>query len=105
MRRAQKLTIAFSVCYAGCMDVTLNISLPQALTEWLENRARATGGGTPSAVLEDLIRQEQARDDRRRLEEHLVRVVDGPAATPMTKMDWDRIRAEGRRLVEERQRG
>lgn len=69
---------------------TMNVSLPDALKDFVEAQVRERGYGTSSEFVRDLIRHEQARARLRAL------VVEGMTSGPGSDLDgvyFDRLRA------------
>ena len=56
---------------------SLNISLPQALKEYVENQVESGDWGTPSEYIRELIRQDKERR-LSNLEEDLIAALKGP---------------------------
>lgn len=81
---------------------TINISLPDEMKAFVENRMAQEGYASASEYLRALIRQAQQRQAKQELEAKLLEGLEGPA-TPMTREDWDSIRQEVHRRHAERQ--
>lgn len=82
--------------------VTLKISLPKPLKEFVDDQIAAGTYDDASALVAALVKAER----KRRAEEKLLQLVkeaeeSGPS-TPMTPEDWERIREEVRRRVVEK---
>jgi antitoxin ParD1/3/4 len=69
---------------------SLNISLPEALKEYVEGQVASGNWGTPSEYVRDLIRQDKERR-LHTLEQDLIAAVKGPTI----KLDVDEIRRKG----------
>jgi antitoxin ParD1/3/4 len=68
---------------------TMNVSLPDALKQFVEAQVTEHGYGTSSEFVRDLIRREQARAQLRAL------VVEGMASGPGSELDdayFERLR-------------
>ncbi|SEB38746.1 ribbon-helix-helix domain-containing protein [Microbacterium hydrocarbonoxydans] len=65
---------------------TMNVSLPGALKEFVEDQVVERGFGTSSEFVRDLIRKEQARAALRAL------VISGMGSGPGSEMDDDYFR-------------
>jgi antitoxin ParD1/3/4 len=78
---------------------SMNISLPESMREWVEERIKAEGYGTASEYFRQLVRQEQKRRARQEMEEHLLRSLDSGPSRPFTPEDWAAIRREVRERV------
>ncbi len=82
----------------------MNISLPPALREWVEEQLATGGFGTASEYFRHLVRRERQRLLRQQIEHNLHEALDSGESTPMTAADWKRIRREGRRRIAKRRR-
>ena len=74
----------------------MNISLPEQMREWVEERVAAEGYGTASEYIRDLIRQEQRREAQEHLDRKLIDAIDSGDAVEMTSKDWEHIRSSVR---------
>lgn len=75
-------------CYDGGM-ATMNVSLPDALKEFVEAQVSERGYGTSSEFVRDLIRHERARAHLRAL------VIEGMTSGPGSELDelhFERLR-------------
>jgi len=82
---------------------SMNISLPESMRTWIEEVVAKSGYGTASEYFRDLVRQDQARRARAEIEARLLESLDSGPATEMTKADWDHMRRELIKRVNERQ--
>jgi antitoxin ParD1/3/4 len=82
---------------------SLNISLPESMRAYVEERVTSGGYGTASEYIRSLIRADQKRQGTERLEALLLEGLDSGTATPMTERDWADIRAEVQEKVAQRQ--
>lgn len=79
---------------------TMNISLPDGLREYVEERVAEGGYSTASEYVQDLIREDQKRKGLEKLEALLLEGLDSPSRE-MTPKDWAEIRRElNERLAE-----
>lgn len=74
---------------------TMNISLPDAMKHFIEGQVAAGGYSSASEYVRALVRDEQQRQAKARLETLLLEALDSGDPTAMTKADWDAIRQEG----------
>lgn len=81
---------------------TMNISLPEPLRSFVEERVNEGGYGTVSEYLRELIRADQRRRAEERLEQLLLKGLDSGPATPMTKKDWEAIKQRGLKCIKQR---
>ncbi len=71
---------------------SMNISLPEALRQWVDDRVTAGGYGTASEYLRELIREDQKRRVREQLDQKLIDSLESGPAEEMTAKDWQHIR-------------
>lgn len=75
---------------------TITISLPESLKQFIEEQVEQEGFGTVSEYLRALVRDEQKRSAKSRLESQLLEGLQSDASE-MTAKDWAEIRDEVRR--------
>ena len=80
---------------------TLNISLPDTLGEFVQETVTRDGYDTASDYLRDLIHEDQRRKAQEKLDSLLQEGLSSGPSTPMTPQDWNEIRLEVRRVVEQ----
>jgi antitoxin ParD1/3/4 len=68
----------------------LTVSLPEALTAYLQEQIAAGHYNTPDDYIQALIQQDKARKEH--LEPLLLEGIESGDAIPMTATDWDDIR-------------
>ncbi len=74
--------------------MSLAVSLPEAMREFLEEQVARGGYGTASDYIQELIRQAQERQaEQERLEALLLAGLNSPASE-MTAEDWQAIPRE-----------
>lgn len=71
---------------------SMNISLPEAMRDWVEARIKAEGYGTASEYFRHLVRQEQKKAATEALEAHLLKSLDSGPSREFTPADWEAIR-------------
>jgi antitoxin ParD1/3/4 len=81
----------------------MNISLPAALRQWVEDQVETRGFGTASEFVRDMIRREREKAVRAKIDETLIEAMRSPM-TEMTDKDWDDIRNEARRRARKKTR-
>ncbi len=74
---------------------TMNISLPDSMKHFIEGQVAAGGYSSASEYVRALVRAEQQRQAKARLETLLLEALDSGDATTMTKEDWDALRRAG----------
>jgi antitoxin ParD1/3/4 len=74
---------------------TMNVSLPDAMKHFIDAQVAAGGYSSTSEYVRALVRDEQQRQAKTRLETLLLEALDSGDPTAMTKEDWDAIRQEG----------
>lgn len=83
----------------------MNISLPQALKQWVEQQMDQGGFGTASEYMRQLIRDEQRRQTRLAVEAKLEEAEASGEPVPVTADRWketekrvaERLKAVGRK--------
>jgi antitoxin ParD1/3/4 len=84
---------------------SLNVSLPEAMRQFVEEQAAYGGYGTVSEYIQELIRQAQEQQaEQERLEALLLAGLNSPASE-MTPEDWTQIRAEAMERLAAQKRG
>ena len=76
---------------------TMNVSLPDAMKDWVEGRAETGRYSNSSDYVRDLIRRDQERAGRIA---HLQRLVDEGLQSGVGERSLDEIRAEARRRAD-----
>jgi antitoxin ParD1/3/4 len=79
------------------MKATIHISLPQDLKTWVEEQAAQDACRTADEFVRNLLRKEQRRRARAKVEKLLLEGLNSGPATPMTAKDWQEIRREVRK--------
>lgn len=75
---------------------TVNISLPDSMKAFVEEKVVEGGYNTTSEYFRALVREAQDRKAKTRLEVLLLEGLHSGEATPMTEQDWDEVRREVR---------
>jgi antitoxin ParD1/3/4 len=83
---------------------TMSVSLPAELKKHVQERVKQEHYGTPSDYIRSLIREDLKRGEQERLEAMLLEGLASGEARPMTKKDWQELRAEVRRRIMEQRR-
>ena len=79
---------------------SMNIALPETMKEFVLARVSEGGYSTASEYVRELIREDQKRGARERLEAMLVEGLEGGNPTPLTKKDWNEIRSQVKRRIQ-----
>jgi len=78
--------------------VTMNISLPESMRDFIEAQITKGGYGTVSEYMRALVREAQKREEQEKLElEAKLLVALKQEAKEMTDEDWKEIRRQVRR--------
>jgi len=72
---------------------SLNISLSDELKRYVEAQIKGGAYGNVSEYFRSLIRDHQKRAAQERLELLLLEGIESGGAGPMTRSDWDELRA------------
>ena len=86
------------------MPTSMNISLPAPLKSWVEQQVEQRGYSTASEFVRDVLRREQERALRAAVDERLTQAIASGESTPLTRQDWERIRAEGTKRARRRRK-
>jgi antitoxin ParD1/3/4 len=73
----------------------MNVSLPAPLKEWVQRQVEERGFSTASEYVRDVLRRQREDAARAAVDVRLTDAINSGESTPMTRRDWDRIRAEG----------
>jgi antitoxin ParD1/3/4 len=85
------------------MDTTtMNVSLPEAMKEYIEAKVAAGGYSTASESIRELVRKDQKREAEAKLESLLLEGLSSGPATPWTKEDLQAIRLEAAKRLEQK---
>ncbi|KKC30994.1 type II toxin-antitoxin system ParD family antitoxin [Devosia psychrophila] len=84
---------------------TMNISLPDAMKQWVEDQVQTGRYGNSSDYVRDLVRKDQKRAEAR---EKLQQMVDEALASGIVEMSRDellaRMRLKAKEAVEQKKR-
>lgn len=80
---------------------TMNISLPESMRAFVEQKVSQGGYSTASEYVRELIREDQKRAAQQRLEALLLEGLDSGPAREMTDGDWEELRNRVMRRAEE----
>lgn len=69
----------------------MNISLPSALKDYVDERVKAGLYGNTSDYIRDLIRADKQKSAEEHLEDLLLEGIDSGPSTQMTSSDWEGI--------------
>lgn len=83
---------------------TMNVSMPKSLRKYVESEVKRGGYSSASELFREMVRQrkEEKKRSLARLEELLVEGLESGPATEWTAGDFQRIREQGRKLIEEK---
>jgi antitoxin ParD1/3/4 len=71
---------------------TMNISLPDSMRAFIEQKIAQSGYSTASEYIRQLVREDQKRAAQERLEALLMEGLDSGPSREMTKEDWEDLR-------------
>jgi len=71
---------------------TMNISLPEPMRAYVEQQVAQGGYSTASEYIRQLVREDQKRAAKERLESLLMEGIESGPAVEMTAADWDDLR-------------
>jgi antitoxin ParD1/3/4 len=72
----------------------INVSLPESLQDFIDEQVARGAYASASEYLRALVREDQKRKARERLEELLIEGLESGPATEMTDADWDEMRRQ-----------
>jgi antitoxin ParD1/3/4 len=72
--------------------MTMNISLPATMKEYVEEQVNGGGYNTASEYFRELVREDQKRKAQERLEALLLERLESGKSAPLTKEDLDGVR-------------
>lgn len=78
---------------------TMNISLPEALKDYVKERVAEEGYSNPSDYVRALIREDRKRREEQKLEALLLEGLNSGPAEEITAGDWADLRSELRQRV------
>ncbi|MBI1760693.1 MAG: type II toxin-antitoxin system ParD family antitoxin [Acidobacteria bacterium] len=84
---------------------TLNISLPDNLKIFIDSRLAEGGYDTVSDYFHELVEQDQARKEQKRLEAVLVERLQGEDWEELSPADWVNLRQELKERLAVAERG
>jgi antitoxin ParD1/3/4 len=73
---------------------TMNISLPDSLREYVEERVGEGGYSTASEFFRELVRQDQRRSVQERFEKIIQESIESGSAAPLTDEHWRALEDE-----------
>ena len=71
---------------------TLNISLPDSMRAFIEQKVAQGGYSTASEYIRQLVREDQKHAAQQRLEALLLEGLDSGPSREMTRDDWEELR-------------
>ena len=81
------------------MRVSLNISLPRDMKEWIDIQVSHAGYGTTSEYFRQLVRQDQRRRLRDEIDAKLLAALDSGDPIEITPEWWEQRRKELARRI------
>ena len=85
-------------------NTSMNVSLPETLKDYVQERVAEGTYSNPSDYVRALIREDMKRRAEDRLDALLMEGINSGPAEPMTKEDWDDIRGNLEEHITRRQR-
>ena len=78
---------------------TVNITLPDSMKDFVEARISSGGYGDASEYLRRLIREDQRKAERERIDALLLEGIKSGKSTPLTSKDWKTLRQSLRKRM------
>lgn len=86
-------------------QTTMNISLPDTMRQWVEQRVETEGYGTASEYIRALVREDQKRRTTEEIDKKLLGALDSGAASEMTARDWNHVKSTVRNRLSAKKDG
>jgi antitoxin ParD1/3/4 len=83
---------------------SMNVSLPEELKEYVEAQAKS-GYSTPSEYVRELIRRDQKRKAKERLDELLLEGLNSGDSVPVDQKFWSELKIDALAKLESRKKG
>ena len=80
-------------------NTSMNVSLPEALKDYVQERVAEGTFSNPSDYVRALIREDMRRQAEEKLDALLMEGLNSGPAEPMTAKDWADIRADRREHI------
>jgi antitoxin ParD1/3/4 len=80
----------------------MNIALSAKLKEFVQGEVRRRGYSSVSEYVRELIRGDQERQERARLEAEIIKGIESGPATPMRPEHWLQLKAEARKRIHQK---
>ena len=99
------LAIFCHKCYAqdmGTQQTSMNVSLPEMMRRWVEERVSSEGYGTVSEYFRAWFAKTRNGRHARNWTAELIQSLDSGEATELTPQDWQHIRSTVRQRVAKR---
>jgi len=71
------------------MTTTMNISMPDSLKSFIDERAKSRGFGSNSEYLSDLVRKDEIESAKEQLRGHIEQGLNSPA-----NRTWDELKSD-----------
>ena len=85
-------------------NTTLNVSLPEPLKEYVQERVSEGFYSNPSDFVRSLIREDMRLTGQKRLETLLLEGINSGDPIPLDAAEWESIREEVRERIEAKRR-
>jgi antitoxin ParD1/3/4 len=85
-------------------NTTLNVSLPEPLKDYVQERVSEGIFSNPSDYVRSLIRDDMRQSAQRRLETLLLEGLNSGDPVPLDAAEWESIRQEAKKRIEEKRR-
>jgi antitoxin ParD1/3/4 len=73
---------------------SMNVSLPEAMRQWVDRVVATESFGTTNEYARSLIREDQKRRAKAELDAKLLDALESGPATQLSKSHWDQVRAQ-----------
>jgi antitoxin ParD1/3/4 len=72
----------------------MNVSLPPAMREWIEQLVAREGYGSASEYIRELVRRDQKSRARETVDARLLEALDSGPSAELTSADWAKLRKD-----------
>jgi len=86
------------------MPSSFRVVLPTSMRDWVRNQVRRRGYHSADDYVLELLRHDQLREARDRVDAVLLQALDSGEPAEMTARDWQHIRSQGRKRAAARRR-
>ena len=83
---------------------TMNVSLPESLTEYVQQQVVRLGYDNAGDYIRELVQADQLRKEKLALEAEVLRGLECKETVPFNEQTWNEMRVELQRRLEQKRR-